>query len=106
MDGANSWHCFTSVTLPHISPAVMFNLVIGVIFSMQAFDQAYLLYNRAQDDGLWFCVLYLYRVAFEPPYRIWQASAIARMLFAVIGVVVVSMLLFSARGVLLRGIFL
>ena len=99
MDGANRWHCFRAVTMPHISPAVLFNLVVGVIFSMQAFDQAYLLYNRAQDDGLLFCVLYLYRVAFEPPYRIGQASAIAWIVFVVIGALVVPMMLIARRRV-------
>ena len=84
MDGAGRWGRFWNVTLPHLTPALLFNLITGLIFSMQAFNQAYLLYNRTQDDGLLFYVLYLYRCAFEPPYQIGYASALAWVFFAVI----------------------
>ena len=84
LDGAGRWQRFRHVTLPHISPAVAFNLVVGLIFAMQSFDQAYLLYNRAQGDGLLFYMLYLYRKAFEPPYAMGYASAMAWILFIVV----------------------
>lgn len=99
LDGAGRWHRFRHVTLPHISPAVAFNLVVGLIFAMQSFDQAYLLYNRAQGDGLLFYMLYLYRKAFEPPYAMGYASAMAWILFAVIGVLVLPVLLLARRWV-------
>lgn len=97
LDGAGRWHLFRHVTLPHISPAIAFNLVVGLVFAMQSFDQAYLLHNRAQQDGLLFYMLYLYRVAFEPPYSVGYASAMAWVLFVVIGVLVLPVLLLGRR---------
>jgi len=99
LDGAGRWARFRHVTLPHISPAVVFNLVVGLIFAMQSFDQAYLLYNRAQDDGLLFYMLRLYRAAFEPPYAVGYASAMAWILFGVIAVMVGPVLVAARRWV-------
>jgi multiple sugar transport system permease protein len=97
VDGASRWHRFRHVTLPFLSPAILFNFVTSLVASMQAFNQAYLLYNRAQDDGLLFYVLYLYRCAFEPPYRMGYASALAWVFFALVFVLVLAAVR-SARG--------
>ncbi|WP_238005348.1 sugar ABC transporter permease [Dactylosporangium sp. AC04546] len=40
LDGANAWQRFRHVTLPHISPVVVFTAVIGVITTLQYFTQA------------------------------------------------------------------
>jgi multiple sugar transport system permease protein len=84
IDGAGRWRRFRDITLPQITPAIFFNLILGIVTSLQTFSQAYLLYNRAQDDGLLFYVLYLYRCAFEAPYRIGYASALAWILFVIL----------------------
>jgi multiple sugar transport system permease protein len=84
IDGAGRWRRFRNVTLPQITPAILFNLILGIVTSLQTFSQAYLLYNRAQHDGLLFYVLYLYRCAFEAPYRIGYASALAWILFVIL----------------------
>lgn len=86
IDGASHWQRFRNITLPQISPAILFCLATGIIFAMQSFHDAYLLQNRAQDDGLLFYVLYLYETAFEPPYRLGFAAAVAWILFAVLAV--------------------
>lgn len=39
LDGAGSWHRFRYVTLPNISPIVMFAVVTGVIQTMQYYTQ-------------------------------------------------------------------
>ncbi len=96
LEGAGALRRFWHITLVHISPAILFNALVGVIFAMQSFDHAYLLHNRAQEDGLLFYMLQLYRVAFEPPYRMGYASAMAWILFAVIAVLTIPILL-SAR---------
>jgi multiple sugar transport system permease protein len=41
LDGAGAWHQFYHVTLPMISPVLFFNLVIGIIDSLKAFDLAF-----------------------------------------------------------------
>lgn len=40
LDGANAWHQFRAVTLPAISPVVLFAAVTGVIQTLQYFTQA------------------------------------------------------------------
>ncbi len=99
IDGGGRWQRFRHVTLPFVSPAILFNLVVGVIFSMQTFDEAYLLYNRSQEDGLLFYMVQLYRVAFEPPYRIGYASAMAWVLLVVLLVLVLPVVLLGRRYV-------
>jgi multiple sugar transport system permease protein len=83
IDGAGRWKQFRYVTIPQISPAIFFNLVMGIIGSLQAFNQAYLMRTYSQQDSLLFYVLYLYQCAFED-YRMGYASALAWVLFAVI----------------------
>jgi len=99
LDGAGRWDRFYLITLPQITPAVMFNLVTGLAAAMQAFNQPYLLYNRAQNDGLLFYVLQLYRCAFEPPYRLGYASAMAWVLFALVLVLALLALLSGRKWV-------
>lgn len=83
IDGAGTWRQFRHITLPQISPAVFFNLIIGIIGSLQIFTQAYLMRTNSQQDSLLFYVLYLYQCAFED-YRMGYASAMAWVLFVVI----------------------
>jgi len=97
LDGAAWWRRFRHVTLPMISPALLFNSVLGVITAMQAFGESYLLQNRAQNDGLLFYVHYLYRVAFEPPYRLGYACAMAWVLFAILSLVITPLLIGGRR---------
>jgi multiple sugar transport system permease protein len=40
VDGAGRWSRFRNITLPLLSPVILFNLVIGVIYSFQVFTQA------------------------------------------------------------------
>jgi multiple sugar transport system permease protein len=41
LDGAGTWDRFYHVTLPMISPVLFFNLVIGIIDALKAFDLAF-----------------------------------------------------------------
>lgn len=99
LDGAGPWHRFHHVTLPQITPALLFNLTVGLIFTMQAFSEPYLLQNRRQDDGLLFPALYIYRVAFESPFQLGYASALAWIFFAVTLLIVAPVLWTSRRWV-------
>jgi len=41
IDGANAWHRFWRITLPLLSPALFFNVVLGIIGALQMFATAY-----------------------------------------------------------------
>jgi multiple sugar transport system permease protein len=93
LDGAGTMRRFRHITLPQVSPAILFNAVTGVVFSMQAFNQPFLLRNFQQQDSLSFYVLYMYQVAFES-HRFGYAAALAWVLLAVL-------LIFTATTVIL-----
>jgi multiple sugar transport system permease protein len=83
IDGANWWHRFRWITLPMLSPVILFNFVIGIIGSFQIFTAAYLLTNGGPQHSTLFTVLYLYRLGFEQ-FSMGYASAVAWMLFVII----------------------
>ncbi len=83
VDGAGPWRQFWHITLPQISPAVFFNLIMGIIGSLQVFAQAFLLYSPQQGDGLLMLVVQIYYEAFRFG-RFGLASAMAWILFAII----------------------
>jgi multiple sugar transport system permease protein len=83
IDGGGGWAQFRHVTLPLISPVLLFNLVMGIIFSFQVFTNAFLITQGGPANTTLFTVLYLYQVAFEQ-FKVGYASAIAWVLFAVI----------------------
>jgi multiple sugar transport system permease protein len=45
VDGAGAWVKLRHVTIPMISPAILFNLIVGAIAAFQAFTQAYVIGN-------------------------------------------------------------
>ena len=64
------------ITLPLISPVILFNLVLGMIGSFQIFTQAYVMTSGGPDNASLFYVLYLYENAFEF-FKMGYASAMA-----------------------------
>jgi len=83
LDGATRWRKFIHITVPQISPAIFFNLVMGIIGSFQVFTQAFLMTNGGPNKATLFYVLYLYNKAFQD-FEIGYASALAWILFVII----------------------
>jgi multiple sugar transport system permease protein len=85
IDGAGRWQRFWKVILPLLSPVVLFNLVMGVIYSFQVFTQAYIVGHDTGDpvgSTLMYMTL-IYRNAFKY-FRMGYASALAMLLFVTI----------------------
>ena len=93
IDGASPWRRFWHITLPMISPVVYFNLIMGIIGSLQVFTQVFVIAggiggNANPLDGsparsLLFYTIYLFATAFWD-LRMGYASALAWVLFLVI----------------------
>lgn len=83
IDGAGWWKKLLNVTIPMISPVIMFNLIIGMINSFQVFTQAYVMTEGGPGNASLFFVLYLYRNAFQY-FQMGYASALAWILFVII----------------------
>lgn len=102
IDGANAWQRFRAVTVPMLSPVILFNLVLGVIGSFQIFTSAYLLTDGGPNNATLFSVLYLFRLAFEQ-FQMGYASAFAWLIFAIILVFTLIQLKFSQRWTYYEG---
>jgi multiple sugar transport system permease protein len=80
IDGANPFQSFTRITLPLLTPAILFNLITGVSAGLQVFTQAYVMTNGGPNNGTLFYMYYLYRSAFSYA-QLGYACALAIMLF-------------------------
>ena len=84
VDGASRGRQFISITLPLLSPVILFNLITGVSGALQVFTEAFIVTNGTggPDSGALFYMMYLYRNAFGFA-ELGYASALAVMLFLV-----------------------
>jgi len=89
IDGAGAWRRFWNVTLPMISPVILFTFITGIIGSFQIFTPAYVISGSTGGSfggpayASMFYVLYLYLNAFRR-FRFGYAAAQAWILFIVI----------------------
>ena len=95
LDGANGWQRIRFVSIPMITPVILFNLVIGLIGGFQVFTQAYVMTSGGPADSTLFYALYLYDSAFRF-FKMGYASAMAWLLFVVI--LISSLLLFRSSS--------
>ncbi len=98
IDGAGVWTRFRHITIPMISPVILFNAIIALISSFQIFTQAYVITDGGPDWMSYFYVYYLFETAFFQ-YRIGYASAQAWVLFVIIFVLTLLSLLVSRKSV-------
>ncbi len=83
IDGAGRWRRFLHVTLPMLSPVILFNLIVAVIGSFQVFTQAFVMTGGDPGDLTRFYVLYLFNLGFES-YEMGYASAMAWILLVAV----------------------
>ena len=108
IDGASPWQRFRNVTLPMISGALFFTLIVQTIDAFQSFDEAYTaFYGSAasasySSDAALFYVVYLFQQAFQF-LHMGYASAMAWLLFLVIMVVTLVQVRLSRRFVYYEG---
>ena len=107
IEGANAWQEFWRVTLPLISGAVFFTLVVNTIYSLQIFAEVYTMFfgqmqSGAGSSAALFYVIYLFRQAFEF-LQMGYASAMAWLLFVIILILTLIQLRISKRWVYYEG---
>ena len=88
IDGASKWRSFLSITVPMISPAIFFQVIILTITSLQMFDKVYVLFGNPGSatyagNASLFYAMYLFQQAFQS-LRMGYASALAWLLFVII----------------------
>jgi multiple sugar transport system permease protein len=98
IDGAGPWRRFRNVTLPMLSPFVLFNLIIGLIGTMQIFSEAFIMTAGGPVDSTLFYAYYLFKQAFQF-FRMGYASALAWILFIIILALTLAQLWLSRKWV-------
>ncbi len=83
VDGAGPVKRFWHVTIPHLTPYIFFNLIMGIIGTLQIFEQSYIMTQGGPVDSTLFYVYYLFNKAFRY-FEMGFASAQAWFLFVII----------------------
>lgn len=85
VDGANAWHRFWKITIPLLTPIILFNVVMQMINGFMSFTPSLIITEGGPLNSTLLYVLYLYRqgfVFFEMGY----ASAMAWVLLIIIAI--------------------
>lgn len=102
IDGAGPLSRFRNVTLPMISPAVMFNVVMSTIWSLQVFAIPYIMTRGGPNDSTLVYSMYVFRAAFEYG-KMGYASALAWLQLLVTLVLTLGLLALARRFVYYRA---
>lgn len=103
LDGAGPIRRFYKITVPLITPVILYDLIYGMILGIQIFTPAFVLtggtsgggaYTAGPDNSLLFYVYYLYKQAFQYS-DMGYASAMAWVLFVIAVVLSVAIMLWS-----------
>lgn len=100
LDGAKGLTKLWYITIPAISPVILFNAIMGMIGTFQYFAQAFIMTDGkgGPDKSTLFYALQLYKNAFEN-FRMGTASAMAWILFIITLVATAVLFRTSARWV-------
>ncbi|MGA2530824.1 MAG: sugar ABC transporter permease, partial [Acidimicrobiales bacterium] len=101
LDGAGAWQRLRYITLPMISPVILFNVILQLVLCISYFTQAQVI--ESSDIGgpgtsTWFYVQYLYEQAFDF-LKLGYSSAMAFFLFLISAIIMVVLFRSSARWV-------
>lgn len=104
MDGATTVYRFRHVTLPFLSPQILFVLIMGLIGAFQFFTPAYVMTRGTGGpvDSTLFYSLYLFNTAFAD-FKMGYACALAWILFLLIVGLTILLFKSSARYVYYAG---
>lgn len=83
IDGANFWDRFLRITLPSISPVLLFTMLTGIINALQTFTQAFVMTQGGPNNSTNFYAFYIYKNAFVFK-KMGEACAQAWILFLII----------------------
>lgn len=102
LDGVNWWGRLCNVTLPMISPVILFNVIIGIINGAQVFVVPYIMTGGGPNRGTYFWSMYVYDSAFKYG-DMGYASTLGVVQFITILLLTLGLLLAGRRFVYYRG---
>jgi multiple sugar transport system permease protein len=83
IDGAGDWAKLARITIPMITPTILFALILSIISTFQTFTSAFVATDGGPLNSTLFYVLFLYRQAFQF-FRMGYAAALAWVLFLIV----------------------
>ena len=100
LEGASAWSRLRRITIPMISPVILFNVILSLVLSIQYFTQAQVIENPPGSPGTstMFYVTYYYQQAFQD-LHLGYASAMAFLMFVGVLIVTIVLLRTSSRWV-------
>ena len=98
LDGANAWQRFRNITLPLLTPYIFFNLIMGLIATLQIFTQSFIMTQGGPVDSTLFYAYHLFNNAFRL-LQMGYASALGWLLFVAVFALTLLQLRLSKRWV-------
>ncbi len=94
IDGAGAWRKFRSITLPLMTPVILFDIIIGISLGLQVFTSAYILTGGGEraagpDNSLLTIVYEIYRRAFNFGQMGYAAALSVVLFFLSVGLAVI-----------------
>ena len=83
VDGASAWQRFRHVTLPLLSPTTFFVFIMASIWTLQIFDQVFIMTGGGPGQATEVFLLRIYQLAFRY-FRMGDAAALSMILFIMI----------------------
>ncbi len=97
-DGANPVQQWWHITIPLVSPAILFNLVIGIIASFRVFAMAFVTTQGGPAYSTYFYALHLYQQAFSS-FDMGYGCTLAWILFVIVLIITLIQIKFANRWV-------
>ena len=102
IDERGRWAAFRHVTLPMLTPTILFNFILGVIGALKVFTLAFVATKDVTSYATWFFALHIYNNAFEY-FRMGYGSALAWIFVVILLVFTAVQLALSRRWVYYAG---
>jgi multiple sugar transport system permease protein len=107
IDGAGAWQKFRRITLPMMTPVILYDLIIGLSLGLQVFTSAFILTGGGRtaagaDNSLLTYVFYLYKQAFQYG-QMGYAAALSVVLFVVSVILAMAVFRWARRWVFYGG---
>jgi multiple sugar transport system permease protein len=85
IDGAGRWRKLFNITIPMMTPTILFNVILDIIGSFQVFTAAFIVTDGGPLNSTLFYVLYVYKNAFRY-FDMGYASTLSVVLFILVAV--------------------
>ncbi len=104
IDGANPWQRFTKITIPMLTPIILFNLIMQIINGFMMFTQAFVLTSGTGGplNSLLVYSMYMYRRTFEF-YQMGYGSAMAWFMLLIMSIITAVIFKTSNQWVFYEG---